>query len=343
MLKKANIQWSAATLKRQVEGNMVSFDNAIQRNGVWDLNRKSLLIHSMIAGYPIPAFFFSRNSEKKYDGLDGKQRSTAIIQYMNDGFALTETTPVVVDDNGYPVVIAGKKFSELPEEFQNIIKDFSLTIYYFDDITDEEVHELFFRLNNGKPLTSIELTRVKAKALDKFQKIASHEIISLAMTEAAKRGYKDENLAMQIWTLCFTDYRDFTTKGFRPFIESAVVTDEQIEALNNAMDVVNEIYASLDEKDRKDKRVKRKIKTRSHLVSCIYLAFKANEIGMDRNKFRTMIYDFFNSGKASVSEEYNDSVGAGSAKPENVRKRISVLDSLLEKYKEEIEKENIDT
>ena len=53
MLKKANIQWSGKTLRNQIEKGQVSFDCAVQRNPVWDMSRKSLLIHSMIEGYPI--------------------------------------------------------------------------------------------------------------------------------------------------------------------------------------------------------------------------------------------------------------------------------------------------
>lgn len=45
MLKKANIQWSGKTLRNQIEKGQVSFDCAVQRNPVWDMSRKSLLIH----------------------------------------------------------------------------------------------------------------------------------------------------------------------------------------------------------------------------------------------------------------------------------------------------------
>ncbi|MDU1961675.1 MULTISPECIES: hypothetical protein [Enterocloster] len=48
MLKKANIQWSGKTLRNQIEKGQVSFDCAVQRNPVWDVSRKSLLIHSML-------------------------------------------------------------------------------------------------------------------------------------------------------------------------------------------------------------------------------------------------------------------------------------------------------
>lgn len=226
MLKKANIQWSGKTLRNQIEKGQVSFDCAVQRNPVWDVSRKSLLIHSMIEGYPIPPFYFARRDDGKYDALDGQQRSLAIKGYLDGEFPLSEDMPAVTDENGYPVIITGMMFPELPEWAQDNIKDYSLTIYYFEGITEEEIAELFFRINNGKPLTCVELTRVKAKSILKFQEIAKHEMIAGAITEAGKRRYNDENVAMQAWALCFSDCRDFTTKGFRPLIESAAVTEE---------------------------------------------------------------------------------------------------------------------
>lgn len=329
MLKKANIQWSGKTLRNQIEKGQVSFECAVQRNPVWDISRKSLLIHSMIEGYPIPPFYFARRNDGKYDALDGQQRSLAIKGYLDGEFLLSEDTPPVTDENGYPVTVVGQEFTELPEWIQDNIKDYSLTIYYFEDITEEEIAELFFRINNGKPLTSVELTRVKAKSILKFQEIAKHEMIAGAITEAGKRRYNNENVAMQAWTLCFSECRDFTTKGFRPFIESAVVTKEQVQEIGQALDCVKAICDLLNPEEKADKRVLKKIKTRSHLVSCTYVALKALRVGVSTKELKEVLYKFFDSNQTSISEIYNKSVGSGSAKPDKVQSRVQVLDSLI--------------
>lgn len=329
MLKKANIQWSGKTLRNQIEKGQVSFDCAVQRNPVWDMSRKSLLIHSMIEGYPIPPFYFARRSDGKYDALDGQQRSLAIKGYMDGEFPLTKDTPQVTDENGNPVSIGGQLFLELPEWIQDNIKDYSLTIYYFEDITEDEIVELFFRINNGKPLTSVELTRVKAKSILKFQEIAHHKMIVETISEAGKRRYDDENVAMQAWTLCFSDYRDFMTKGFRPFIEIAIVTDEQVKEIGQALDCVKAVCDLLNPEEKADKRVLKKIRTRSHLVSCTYMALKAMRVGISVEELKEILYKFFDSSQTSVSEIYNKAVGSGSAKPDKVQSRVQVLDSLI--------------
>ena len=154
-MQKFNINWTAKTLTNMMAKGKVNFDNAVQRGLVWDLSKKSLLIHSMIYGYAIPAMYFTRDEDGVYDSLDGKQRSNAISEFLSGEFALVDDTPVVFDDDGNEVNIAGMTMEMLPEWAQDRVKDFNLTIYYYEDISQEEIRELFRRLNNGKPLTEI--------------------------------------------------------------------------------------------------------------------------------------------------------------------------------------------
>ena len=195
--------------------------------------------------------------------------------------------------------------------------------------------ELFFRINNGKLLTSIELTRVKAKCLKQFQEIATHSLISESVTEAGKKRYTDENIAMQAWMLCFSEVKDFSTKAFRPCIETANVTEEHLQKIKDAMDSVKDVCSSLDPENKADKRVLKKIRTRSHLVSSIYLAMRFIEEGRKQEEFMEALYKFFDCAKTSVSEAYNNSVGGSSARPEKIRERMAALDALLWKREED--------
>ena len=87
MLKKANINWTAKQLCKMMDKGTINFDNSVQRGYVWDLKRKSLLIDSMINSYPIPPFYAAKN-ENGYDMLDGKQRASAIHEFISGKFAL---------------------------------------------------------------------------------------------------------------------------------------------------------------------------------------------------------------------------------------------------------------
>lgn len=335
-MKKCNIQWTAKVLCNQMKKNNINFDCAVQRGLVWDVEKKSLLIHSMIYGYPIPAFYFTRNEDGSYESLDGKQRSNAIYEFMNNEFALTENIPVVYDPNyigegrGEPEDISGMFFDNLPDWAKEEIKTYSLTIYYFEEVTEDEVKELFRRLNNGKPLNSIEMTRSQAKSIKKFQEIADHMAIQTVVTDRSKARFSHENIAMQCFAMLYMNNPDFGSKNFRPYIENVEVTDEQMENVFLALTRVGNLldYLQNHKGEKNNSKILRKLKNRTNFVSATYLASLCD--GDDW--FISIAYDFFNSDNTSVNEEYNNSIGAGSAKADAVQARKRVIEEYVDSY-----------
>ena len=76
------ITWTAKQIIKMMDNKTARFDSYVQRSLVWDLERKSLLIHSMIIGAPIPALFCVKTQDKTYSFLDGKQRCNAFWSYV---------------------------------------------------------------------------------------------------------------------------------------------------------------------------------------------------------------------------------------------------------------------
>ena len=90
-----------------------------QRNPIWSIGQKCFLIDSLISGCPIPQVYINVVNEGKgpnrktfYEVVDGQQRLRAIIDFMDDDYALVSTTaksyPV---SDGYKPYI-GKKYSD---------------------------------------------------------------------------------------------------------------------------------------------------------------------------------------------------------------------------------------
>ncbi|MEP3277660.1 MAG: DUF262 domain-containing protein [Stappiaceae bacterium] len=57
-----------------------------QRNYVWTINQASLLIESFLLGLPVPQAFFFIDNEHKNLVIDGQQRITSIVYYLNGFF-----------------------------------------------------------------------------------------------------------------------------------------------------------------------------------------------------------------------------------------------------------------
>lgn len=161
MFTISNITWTVKQIVSMVEGNKKSvmrFDDEIQRDTVWKKEQKSLFIDSILRGYPIPPLYAEKydNEEKRiYNVLDGKQRCTTLYGFVKGSFELSDDLDNIENDFGEDVDVSGCKFNELPEDLQDKILDKTLTVYYCEGMTEDEKSEMFYRLNNGKPLSSV--------------------------------------------------------------------------------------------------------------------------------------------------------------------------------------------
>ena len=165
-----------------------------------------------------------------------RSRSNTISEFLHDEFALSTDTPTVVDDNGGLDDVSGLYFSQLPGWARDRIKDYNLTIYYYEGMTETEIREFFRRLNNGKPLSAIELTRANVPSLTIFQQLAKHKAIQFVVSEAGKKRFTDEMIAMQLYQLITEESPDFSTKPFREWASKVEVDSEVLDTISSGLD-----------------------------------------------------------------------------------------------------------
>ena len=131
--------------------------------GIWSVGKKQLFIDSIYNGYDVPKLYFhDRHSEKKpitYSVVDGKQRLTAIWGFIQGEFGLAEDFKFSGEDtffgeDGPPE--KGKKFGDLTERQRDFFKGRKIDIVEIIDADEDDIEELFSRLNNGEPLNAAE-------------------------------------------------------------------------------------------------------------------------------------------------------------------------------------------
>lgn len=129
-----------------------------QRNMVWDIERKSLLVESLMLKIPIPAFYFQENQEGDKLVIDGLQRLSTIYSYMKGDFKL-KGLQYLKKYNGFC-------YSELPRKYRTRIEETQMAV----NVLDSKCHELvkfdvFRRVNTGGiPLNSQEIRNIMATA-----------------------------------------------------------------------------------------------------------------------------------------------------------------------------------
>lgn len=345
MLKRANISWNARQLSKMIEKGTITFDNAVQRGFVWDNDRKSLLIHSMMTGFPIPAMYAAKDTEtRNYSMLDGKQRSNAINDFLHGRFTLSNVPEVVLED-GTEIDVNGMYFSGLCEELQDIISNYSLTIYYFEDISDEDVAELFYRINNGKALSSVEMSRVRSKALKTIQEIGQHELFTTALTEKAFEKYTHEDLVIKSYIMLTSDTPCLDTKVVRPTMEKAEFTDQDINIMNGVFNRILNTYKTIiaddsPETGKLSKRIAKRLLTRTHMLSIMPIVKKSLIDRVPDDVFTLWVKNFFcGSRSATKYDEYNSRCTAGSGHAETIKVRLDVIKKDYNKFMKKIEKE----
>ncbi len=171
---------SVASIMKKIDSFTIRFDHPLQReSGQWSPSMKGNLISDMLQDNPIPSLVFAEqvvNGLAVIWDLDGKQRCTNIHSFVNDGYKISrnirrwnldyqtqvknEDGTVLLDDGGFPQCemktfdIRGKKFSELPEEMQDKIKDYNFEIVKYLNCSNEDIAYHIARYNEGKPMNA---------------------------------------------------------------------------------------------------------------------------------------------------------------------------------------------
>lgn len=126
------------------ERNELILAPEFQRRKVWSLKARSLLIDTILKGFPIPAIHIRQKIDvgtKKTirQVVDGQQRLGAILDYIKDGFSVMK-----VHNKTYGEL----KFSELHGDIQEKFLEYDLFVDFLIGATDSDVLEVFARINS---------------------------------------------------------------------------------------------------------------------------------------------------------------------------------------------------
>ena len=145
----------------------VTVNRQYQRSDrVWPEPAKSFLLESILLGYPIPKLSLHqitdvRTRKTRKEVVDGQQRSATIWGYLDNEYRLSTSSEI---EGG-----AGRKYDDLPDELKQRILDYTLSFDLFVATTQEEVREVFRRINSFTvPLNAEEQRHAEYQGLFKW-------------------------------------------------------------------------------------------------------------------------------------------------------------------------------
>lgn len=300
----------ARKICKMVKTGEIVYDLFFQRNDVWTNEQRSELGISMIEGVMIPAVCANRVTvgEKIYKIIDGRQRIHTIEMILDGTFVFTKGS-IVRDEYGNDVLdISGMTYPDLPEEMQETIRDCTINIEYYEDMTDEQAIKWFDRLNNGTALTGYQKARSECPSIKQLTELSKHELFEESMTKKARNDMKNE-LSVAKAYIMLTDPKPNLELRYVEETLSTMILDE--EEVNDLIEVLNKIYDaySIIKKDKLNaslnKKIARRIATVGNFTSIIPMTYENIDVDMD-HYVEFLQWFFGGEGKEiSKSQKYN--------------------------------------
>lgn len=157
LLKKTKIvkqTWSILEIFQKIKDKKLILEPNYQRREIWKDDKKTAFIESLYMEIMIPPIYVVEIpgedllSENKYEVVDGKQRLTAILDFINGKLVLAEKSLEYYKD-----IFGGKTFSEIKEidsERTTQMLSSVLDIYVITANSPEFTkYDIFARLNKG--------------------------------------------------------------------------------------------------------------------------------------------------------------------------------------------------
>jgi len=213
-----------------------------QRPPVWSNAQKQLLIDTILRDYDVPKLYWQKTGSRpdKYDVVDGQQRLRAIWEFFDGGFKLPKDADPIDGES-----IAGCSYEDLPDELRMKLDVYPLDIVVLEDTDDDEVREMFLRLQNGTSLKSQEKRNAYPGKMRDFVRQLSehpffgkvgftnarftHDLVAAQMICLELAG-GPSNIKNADLNRMYRDNTDFDPKS------------QEAKAVNRVLNILNEVF-----------------------------------------------------------------------------------------------------
>ena len=283
----------------------------------------SLYIHSLL--YDVLVYqkpFLVSKKENGVDILDGKQRGTSLIKFINNEFALTglQKEPSIIL-RGEPYNINGKYFKQLDEDLRMKILDFQIDMAILEN-APVEIEALFFdRSNGGKAMAKIDLARSKNRSIEVVKEIAQHEIFKAMFSDKQLIKLPQDEIVVKTWQALNETDPDYSSKHFNDLMEELEITDENKQQIMSVYDKVFEAYKTILVKN---KEIATSIMKKTHFLT--YVAFVEQFESVDKLAEWLMLF------YGNMPTEYAEASKQQTTSNKNTTTRINIVKESIEEF-----------
>ena len=305
------VQTITNKMKRE---NIILKHRLQRREGAWNKFQQSLLIHSLLKGYPTNPVYLISENDKQYV-IDGVQRLSTISDYINDKFSSSKgLEPIEIDGNTYD--ISGKKYSKLEQPVKDEIMSAQIQAIEISNYDDKDVREMFSRLNGGKALNSSQqLTPYMGEDMyDAVSNILSHPFFEKVLSPTQLINSID--LAIAIETLMLSeaskdyDFGSFSKADKKKFIMyyNDNVDFDKVTLIKQGL---NKLDAAFDNKVNMPK---------TSISFIIYFCYRVEKDKKNSEKGINIVKEFLDTYE--TNDDYKNCIGQGTNSKDSVHTRL---------------------
>lgn len=328
------------------EREYIKLDPPYQRmGGVWTLEKKQLLIDSILNDYDIPKIYFhilstkgNQVSQFEYAVIDGRQRLETIWDFIDGKFYLSEDFEHQRDVS---IRLAGLNYNDISQKYPRTkikFDSFVLPVVGVETDDDDLIEDMFSRLNEAVPLNAAEKRNaIGGDFVRAIREITEHQFF-LRKVVFTNRRYQHREVAARFLLIedCLQGdnrlidtkkvYLDSLARRYSQNHEDSVnrLKEEVVSVLNLLCNVFGDNDSLLRAQGN---------------MAVYYLLFKkVDELGQSDRLHRQSFLDFneaLRANRVRAQEEYEESsfdlleydrlTQQGTNDASNIRERVSVL------------------
>lgn len=130
---------------RRIEKGTFIMDPDFQRDFIWEEDKQSKLIESVLMRIPLPVFYLAENEKGQMIVVDGLQRLSTFQRFISGDLKLKLKHQKELHD---------RRFKDLSPKLQNRLEDCNLILYVIDaKVPTQALLDIFERVNSGLALT----------------------------------------------------------------------------------------------------------------------------------------------------------------------------------------------
>lgn len=221
-------QFSLHQIYEMISRGDINLTPDFQRNLVWDSQRKSRLIESILMRIPLPMFYFAQDEEGRISVVDGLQRLSTIRDFMENQFPLRKLE-YLNEKCGGKVYTDVESTKAIDAKYYRWFNMTQITVNVIDPSSPFKLkYDIFRRINTGgQPLNAQEIRNCLSS--DNLR-IALREMTMLeSFKEATGYSVKDVRMEAQELALRFIMFHkkyiiDETLDNYSGNIESELNT-----------------------------------------------------------------------------------------------------------------------